>query len=413
MSYNLVETAKNYFNNEFILQQAAQLNEKVSGVGMALNMAIPMALVNLITGVQAGPGNFIHIIKEGAGNYNPPTLLGELFGHRLSTASQTLAGYAGISQPAATQVLTAASTAAVTAAHDYATAQRLDATGITSWLTQEKAGALQALPAELRIMAPPEPVPYIPPVKPVTVTDETGSSTEAIEETVYEEEEPKKKIAVWVPVTLLVIVVGLAWYFLNSKKPAPQVVTPPPADSTKTVLPAAPVLSGALDSATGEYVYNTGKLITISLPNDGGTITAGENSTEAALCRFLQDSSQPLDSAHGNWFNFTGVRFAKGGKQITDSSRVQLNNLAMIMKAFSHARFKIGGYTDNTGDSAKNVLLSQDRAETVTMQLLKAGVEPPQITGVTGYGPLYPAGDNTTPEGRAMNRRIAVNVKAK
>jgi outer membrane protein OmpA-like peptidoglycan-associated protein len=45
--------------------------------------------------------------------------------------------------------------------------------------------------------------------------------------------------------------------------------------------------------------------------------------------------------------------------------------------------------------------------------LKKLGIAAGAITGSKGYGKEWPIADNATPEGRAQNRRVAVNVKAK
>jgi len=60
-----------------------------------------------------------------------------------------------------------------------------------------------------------------------------------------------------------------------------------------------------------------------------------------------------------------------------------------------------------------NIRLSRQRAEKIEAKLKDLGARPSQITGAQGYGPQYPVGDNGTTTGRAMNRRMSIDVKAK
>ncbi|PZP41398.1 MAG: hypothetical protein DI598_18280, partial [Pseudopedobacter saltans] len=112
--------------------------------------------------------------------------------------------------------------------------------------------------------------------------------------------------------------------------------------STSAVQP-----KGSLDSA-GNFIYDEGTLTALVLGKD--TLHVGEFSTEYKLYNFLSDTTATLDTVAGNWFDFTNVRFNTGSSVITDSSYNQLNNLVTIIKFFPKAQFKIGGYTDNTGD---------------------------------------------------------------
>jgi outer membrane protein OmpA-like peptidoglycan-associated protein len=173
----------------------------------------------------------------------------------------------------------------------------------------------------------------------------------------------------------------------------------------------AVAVAGHADS-TGNFVYELGKMLTLSLPNNGGSLQVGELSTENKLYNFL-NSSEPVDTTNGNWFEFTNVRFLSGGAVIDSSSQAQINNIAAIIKAFPKATFKVGGYTDNSGNADKNVVLSQQRADAVAAAFKKLGVPASALTGAKGYGPEHPIGDNATADGRAMNRRVAVNVKSK
>lgn len=125
------------------------------------------------------------------------------------------------------------------------------------------------------------------------------------------------------------------------------------------------------------------------------------------------NSSETVDTVKGNWFDFTNVKFKTGSSEITEESLVQLKNLVAIAKAYPTAQFKVGGYTDNTGNAAANVALSQKRADAVAAKVVALGSTKTAIVGAKGYGPEWPVADNATPEGRAQNRRVSVNVKAK
>jgi outer membrane protein OmpA-like peptidoglycan-associated protein len=85
------------------------------------------------------------------------------------------------------------------------------------------------------------------------------------------------------------------------------------------------------------------------------------------------------------------------------------------LKAYPNVKLKLGGYTDNTGDSTKNVKLSEDRAKAVHGQMLSKGLTAASFDAkpYEGYGPQFPVGDNSTAEGRGQNRRISCSVRAK
>jgi K(+)-stimulated pyrophosphate-energized sodium pump len=75
-------------------------------------------------------------------------------------------------------------------------------------------------------------------------------------------------------------------------------------------------------------------------------------------------------------------------------------------------KLKIGGYTDNTGDAAANMRLSQARADSVRAELIQLGVGADRLEA-QGYGDQHPVADNSTEEGRQKNRRISMRVTAK
>ena len=169
---------------------------------------------------------------------------------------------------------------------------------------------------------------------------------------------------------------------------------------------------GTYDATADEWIFNSGASKAFNLPNQT-TIEAGESATEANLIAFLSDANAKIDEEKGNWFDFTNVKFKTGSTEILEESMVQLKNLIAISKAFPASVFKIGGYTDNTGDANKNLELSQKRAEIVLAKIVELGGNNTQFESAEGYGDKHPVADNATPEGRAQNRRVSVRVKAK
>jgi len=87
----------------------------------------------------------------------------------------------------------------------------------------------------------------------------------------------------------------------------------------------------------------------------------------------------------------------------------ELKKLADFLVEFPKARGVIEGHTDNAGDLASNMKLSQRRADSVRSYLIKTlGVAPERLEA-KGYGPTKPRSTNKTKEGKASNRRIEAN----
>jgi outer membrane protein OmpA-like peptidoglycan-associated protein len=100
-----------------------------------------------------------------------------------------------------------------------------------------------------------------------------------------------------------------------------------------------------------------------------------------------------------------GVEFKANGADLTSESYQKLDDVFESLKAFPQVKIEISGYTDNTGSAAANKKLSLRRAETVRAYLILRGLDPSRITAV-GRGGEDPVTDNSSPEGRAFNRRI-------
>ena len=100
-----------------------------------------------------------------------------------------------------------------------------------------------------------------------------------------------------------------------------------------------------------------------------------------------------------------GVNFATGRNELTPGSFAVLDDVARQLIDAPTLRIAIIGHTDATGGRTRNIRLSLSRAEAVRAYLVMQGV-PAERLSAKGYGPDMPIADNTTPSGRASNRRV-------
>lgn len=102
------------------------------------------------------------------------------------------------------------------------------------------------------------------------------------------------------------------------------------------------------------------------------------------------------------------VHFDTGRATIRAESASILDQAAAMLKQASSARVEIGGHTDNVGNAAANLTLSQQRAESVRVALVQRGVAAGSLSA-KGYGDTAPVADNRSEEGRAANRRVEIS----
>ena len=108
--------------------------------------------------------------------------------------------------------------------------------------------------------------------------------------------------------------------------------------------------------------------------------------------------------------NDSMVNFASDSADVPESMAPFLKTAAADLKQLKTGHvLEIAGYTDNTGDAALNLALSQKRAEAVREALIKYGADPDMLVA-KGYGEADPVANNDTAEGRLKNRRIEYHV---
>jgi len=207
-----------------------------------------------------------------------------------------------------------------------------------------------------------------------------------------------------VPLAILGALI-LAWLLFRSMSGPKEVAQ----NAVNATTQAASSATNAVGNAANSAWAALGEMVQVTLP-DGTVLNAPTLGVEARLVKYLGDGSAVVTDE--TWFDFDRLLFDTGSATLQPASQEQLANIAAILKAYPNSKVRIGGYTDNTGDAAANVKLSQDRADSVVAALTQLGVDPSRIDA-KGYGADHPIADNSTDEGRQKNRRISLHVMAK
>jgi OmpA-OmpF porin, OOP family len=107
----------------------------------------------------------------------------------------------------------------------------------------------------------------------------------------------------------------------------------------------------------------------------------------------------------------TNVYFDTGKWNLSQAAQADLCAAATQAGATDNALMLVVGYTDSVGDYDYNQTLSEKRASKVVNHLQQAcGWKPFRMLTPTGMAEADPTADNATEEGKAQNRRVAVNI---
>lgn len=405
MSNTLINSVRSVFTDTLISKFAALLNEAQGNIQKAVQAAVPIVLTEILhqagtpegaakignLSKQAAGNDFfgqIHEFGDGAGSLVAGSVLlkrgsdfaGSLLGERIDIVIKEISRYSGASISSASFITGVASNAALdSVGRQMAANPNWDAKGLVLWLDTQRESINGAIPTGLEVKRP------------------LGIHRYPREKAVR----TRRSRVLTVVLGAIVVLVALYFEFRPNKYPDP-VSSVNPADTLATAQTRVVSLRDTGHSA----------IIRVTLPN-GKVLDVPKGGTEDQLVIFLSDPQAKLHKKRGDWFDFTQIGFASNSASLLLESEMQLKNIAAILTSFPNARIKIGGYSDNTGDSAENVRLSQKRADNVLAKLVDLDARRSQLVGAEGYGPNYPVGDNATAAGRNMNRRMSIDVKGK
>jgi OmpA-OmpF porin, OOP family len=392
---------------------AGKLGESESGVTKALGGLVPTLLAGMIgkagneqglsslfgalakpenagflgdLGGLVGTGNVAHgDPRDAAGG-----LVGSLFGDKVGPILAALGSFAGLSnKDSAGGLLGLAGPLIMGVLGKEILGKGLNAGGLKTLLMGEKDAIHAAVPPGIAslIGLPAMAAPVAPALK--------ATPAAAIATPAFKDAEKKGGMGPLMWLLPLIALGGLLWFLTRGgNKPDVDVNVPAievPAVEVPVVTPPTIDMS-ALRSIPG---------LDLSLFPEGA---------ENRLVNFITSDRAPCTEADC-WFTLDRVTFNTGSADIDmAASSAQLSNLKLIMENAPTLQLKFGGYTDNTGNEAKNLELSQKRAEAIVAALSGMGISAERM-GAEGYGSQFPVADNATAEGKAKNRRIDVRVK--
>ena len=137
-----------------------------------------------------------------------------------------------------------------------------------------------------------------------------------------------------------------------------------------------------------------------------------EQEKEQMRTRLMAQLNQVLqtrDTARGLIVSMPDVLFAFDKYDLKPEARERLAKISGILLAYPGLKLEVEGHTDSIGSDEYNDALSEKRADSVRSYLISSGVSPDSIRAV-GLGKADPVADNSTAEGRQMNRRVDIIV---
>lgn len=135
---------------------------------------------------------------------------------------------------------------------------------------------------------------------------------------------------------------------------------------------------------------------------------------EADMQQALAQSEAAQITREGNLLAVTlkgDVTFDTDSTMVRPGLYDEIDRIAKVMVQYPETQITVQGHTDSTGDAGYNQRLSERRAEAVKDLIIQRGVSPHRISSV-GYGETLPVATNATPEGRRMNRRVEIRIRA-
>lgn len=130
-----------------------------------------------------------------------------------------------------------------------------------------------------------------------------------------------------------------------------------------------------------------------------------KNNTDSAFV--VNIPLQPIEK--GATIILKNIFFETGKFDLKNESKSELDKLVILLQENPNLKIQIDGHTDNVGQEKDNLLLSANRAKAVIGYLISKSINIQRLT-YKGFGSAKPVADNTTEQGKALNRRTELSI---
>lgn len=163
---------------------------------------------------------------------------------------------------------------------------------------------------------------------------------------------------------------------------------------------------------------NTGNFAMVVLEEEPYLIKAKKEgyAFESKLVKTTMEETQPKEIEMelnpleiGASYVIKDILFATNSYELNKESQEIIDAFIEYLNEYPKIRCTIEGHTDNIGSDEDNQILSENRARTVVEYIIKSRIREDRIN-YKGYGAKKPVADNSTPEGRAKNRRTVFKI---
>ena len=170
-----------------------------------------------------------------------------------------------------------------------------------------------------------------------------------------------------------------------------------------------------MDTNTGNYVavapFNNDYVMTVKRAdyvNETKYISKVDSAHPAV--RNVNVDIKPIELNQS--YRINDIYFGFNKFELSEESKMVLDQLIEFLTENPLICIQIQGHTDNIGNDAENMKLSENRARSVYNYLVLKGISAKRLT-YHGYGKTMPVAENDSEEGRAKNRRTVFVITKK
>jgi OmpA-OmpF porin, OOP family len=449
-TFNLLDMAKSYFNNELVNKASSALGESEGGISKTISALLPSLIGGLADKASAGTdgaaavakmasaqhesgildsiGNFLHHDSNSDLLSKSSGMISSIFGNGGNSNMLTtlISSFAGVKGSSVGTIMSMAMPTLLGLLGRYTSENNVPVSGLASMLGEQKKSAMSMLPAGFSLSSLTGAASSAASAESAAVSSAASAASHTTSATASAVAESAGGGMKWLLPAILVGALAIGAYYFFSKGSAKKSETEATStagtdtshantggtDTTHHV--AAVEAPKATVGADGLVTYDLGAVGDLDLPGDVKLTGVYANGFENTLVNFIKTGTIDTTNKGTNWFNLHDVQFVSGKTEYaTPRALAQIKNVGAILKAYPNVVIKLGGNTDVSGDATKNKALSQSRANQVMKDILANGAAAGQIKEAVGYGSEFATAAAGDKAGMAADRKTTAKVASK